>query len=193
MYESHILDRIDRSQLLFISYFSKFNSNAETKCCQHPTGHKKSAVVAKGNMPVSLELAKFLRNQYNLGGNYIRRPCPNCRSSEAKTMRNHRSTKDHDDQTSSNNVSVSENSSKDDQEDEPEESEEDDEVDEDEDQYKMDDDNILSLDWRCIPFDSKSMKCIQNYIDYVMYWKENLKVPTIQTHMDCWCTNRRRY
>ncbi len=41
-------------------------------------------------------------------------------------MRNHRSTKDHDDQTSSNNESVSENSSNDDQEDEPEESEEDD-------------------------------------------------------------------
>ncbi len=111
------------------------------KCCQHPTGHKKSAVVAKGNMPVSLELAKFLRNQYNLAGNYIRWLCPNCHSSETKTMRNHRSTKDHDDQTSSNNESVSENSSNDDQEDEPEESEEDDEVDEDEDQYKMDDDN----------------------------------------------------
>jgi hypothetical protein len=109
------------------------------KCCQHPTAHKKFAGVAKGNMPVSLELAKFLRNQYNLAGNYIRWLCSNCHSSETKPMRTHRSTKDHDGQTSSNNESVSENSSNDDQEDEPEESEEDD------DPESMDDEAVNDL------------------------------------------------
>ncbi|CAF3345225.1 unnamed protein product [Rotaria sp. Silwood2] len=86
------------------------------KCCQHPTRHENSTVVAKGNTSVSLELAKFLQNQYDLSGGYIRWLCANCRSLETKTMRSYRSTEEAEDQSSSNNESSSENSSNDDDE-----------------------------------------------------------------------------
>jgi hypothetical protein len=133
---------IESTIINFFSYriFPNSIKMPRQKCCQHPTRHEDSASVAKGTMTVSLELAKFLQNQYNLADNYIRWLCPNCHSSEIKTMRKHRSTKDHDDQTSSNNESLSENSSNDDQDDESEECEENEE-DEDEDQCEMDDDN----------------------------------------------------
>ncbi|CAF3374178.1 unnamed protein product, partial [Rotaria sp. Silwood2] len=72
-----------------------------------------------GNTAVSLELAKFLQNQYDLSGSYIRWLCANCPTVETKTMRSYRSIEEAEEQSSSNNESASENSSNnDDEEDE---------------------------------------------------------------------------
>ncbi|CAF3345216.1 unnamed protein product [Rotaria sp. Silwood2] len=109
------------------------------KCCQHPTRHGNSVVVAKGNTPVSLELAKFLQNQYDLSGSYIRWLCANCPTVETKTMRSYRSIEEAEEQSSSNNESASENSSNND--DEEDESEDSCETDDDESNKSIDDDD----------------------------------------------------
>ena len=110
-----ILSGIKPCTFDFFSYriFSSRIQMPRQKCCQHPTRHENSTVIAMWNMPVSLELAKFLHNQYGLSGGYIRWLCANCRSLETKIMRSYRSTEEAEDQSSSNNESTSENSSND--------------------------------------------------------------------------------
>jgi hypothetical protein len=80
------------------------------KCCQHPTRHANSASSAKGTIPVSSQLSKFLISQYDLTDTHIRWLCPKCHSFETKDMENYEPMETTGSRSSSDNQSVRENS-----------------------------------------------------------------------------------
>ncbi|CAM4888707.1 unnamed protein product [Rotaria socialis] len=80
------------------------------KICEHPIKHEKSGCVPKGVKAVSSELSKFLISQYDVPYTRICWLCPRCHTFESKKMMTHQSEKLNDNESSSDNESMTQGS-----------------------------------------------------------------------------------
>lgn len=80
------------------------------KICEHPIKHEKSGCVPKGVKAVSSELSKFLISQYDVPDTRICWLCPRCYTFESKKMMTHQSEKLNDNESSSDNESMTQGS-----------------------------------------------------------------------------------
>ena len=80
------------------------------KNCEHPIKHEKSGCVPKGVKAVSAELSKFLISQYDVAYTRITWLCPRCHAFESKKMMTHQSKKVSDNESSSDDESMTQGS-----------------------------------------------------------------------------------
>ncbi len=111
-----ILERIDCPLvLLLIFLFRNCISMPRQKCCEHPTRHANSAYGPKGVAAVSLQLSMFLVSRYDTADDRIRWLCPKCHAFEVKEMMIHQPMEFNDDQSSSDDELMEEDSPNDDE------------------------------------------------------------------------------
>ncbi len=111
-----ILERIDCPLvLLLIFLFRNCISMPRQKCCEHPTRQANSAYGPKGVAVVSLQLSMFLVSRYDTADDRIRWLCPKCHAFEAKEMMIHQPMEFNDDQSSSDDELMEEDSPNDDE------------------------------------------------------------------------------
>ena len=80
------------------------------KSCEHPIKHEKSGCVSKGVKAVSSKLSKFLISQYDVPYTQICWLCPRCHTFESKKMMTHQSEKLNDNESSSDDESMTQGS-----------------------------------------------------------------------------------
>ena len=80
------------------------------KNCEHPTKHEKSRCVPKGVKAVSPELSKFLISQYDVPYTRICWLCGRCHTFESKKMMAHQSEKLNNNESSSDDESMTQGS-----------------------------------------------------------------------------------
>ncbi len=84
------------------------------KCCEHPTRHTNSAYRPKGVAAVLLQLSMFWISRYDTADDRIRSLCPKCHTFEGKEMMIHQPMEFNDDQSSSDDELMEEDSPNDD-------------------------------------------------------------------------------